>query len=299
MTAICYEFEHPAIAFVDGADALRYLNARLSQRIEAGASGTLQDAAALNSKGRCDAFFQVISLEEKWLLYQSNDPDRTALPALKQFLVADRVTVTDSHEQYSLYHLVDITSEELPLPDKAYGIVQHHNSFIIKYPRVGNAGYDLLLHHSDQDTLSVLLQQATSLSHQEFELRRMKSGQVSYPQEINDKHFFLESGHTHSYSTEKGCYVGQEAVEMSLARGKLPAGMMRFRLPEASAAPGDTITNEEDKTIGSVLSSAIEDATGNSYGFARIRKAQEYTDSLPMYVDGKEGILYPITKELL
>lgn len=293
MTEGYYRFKIPAIFTVTGPDTVRYMNARLSQRVDDLESGEYRLAAALNGQGRTLGFFTFFSTQNGFILYQDEEQTDSATAAFLKFKVADRVEVT-SLTGYRLVHVLAPAGSSFPypLPDKDLSVTSV--TYILRRDRLGSPGYDILFPESDK-TLNNWLQSEPAMSDEQFEYKRVNTGFPSFPREINESTFFLEADVADAYSSHKGCYVGQEAIEMALSRGKLPAKIMRFSLP-GGALPekGAKVINPgQSIAIGSVISAIRDPSSDTVFGFARIRKYDD-AERLEVTIGDVSGRLFNI-----
>lgn len=65
-------------------------------------------------------------------------------------------------------------------------------------------------------------------------------------------------------SFSKGCYPGQEVVARARYLGEVKRHLLRLTLPTGTpAAPGDTVTGEEDRPVGTILLADTGNATAD------------------------------------
>lgn len=277
-----YQFTDPLVLHVHGPDARRYLNARLSNSIDSVSSTSAIPSAILNAQGKTEGYFFVLEAPEGYLLYCSGGAHEQVIGAFKRFLVADRLSVTMLPD-CTLRHLIASQDEILSLfpdavPTTRFGTSQSEGHTLIRTDRTGQTGFDVLCTKPELETdlsAKVSKTESTPLSENQFEVLRIQFGEPSFPQELNESSIFSESELHHSVSFSKGCYVGQEALEMLAARGKLPARVARVQSNQC-IIPGETIYEDESKKIriGSILSAVADEDSKTYFGFARVKTAK-------------------------
>jgi folate-binding protein YgfZ len=98
--------------------------------------------------------------------------------------------------------------------------------------------------------------------------------------DLPSEFFFPELQLDDAVSHRKGCYVGQEAVEMVRSRGKLPAKIMRAQIQGIIETGNHIIKTGSDETVGSVVSIALDHKHNTTWSFARIRKYADLPSAL-------------------
>lgn len=277
-----FTFPDPIIISVCGVDSPRYLNARLSNDIKLLAPERAIQSAILTPQGKTEGFFNIIKTDDLFYLYCTGGDFESVVSAFKRFIVADRVSVA-AVSDFELLHIDCPTSEAcaepgIPLPENFLTCVQYQSMHIVRTNRIGATGVDVLYPKSMKTLIESKLHQAqsVSLSVDTYELLRIKYGSLSFPQELNAGYLFAESELTHAVSFSKGCYVGQEALEMLAARGKLPARIVKFSVENTAALTSGSSLFEDaacSKKIGQILSLQFDPRSDRTYGFARVKTA--------------------------
>ncbi len=241
MSGSFFKFEDASLIRVSGRDALRYLNARLTANPKILLAGHHTPAAALTAQGRTEAYFTLANCTDNYLLLAHFGDRSQILRAFRKFIVADQVQTETLHESFALYR---VTSAELGklLPKLAspsgtgtlpeIGKLLHSEAFTCL--RINDLSLDIMLLNDQAAAFEAALQSAglKNLTSAEYHLERIKSKNYTYPFELNEQSLFLEAGLTGAVAENKGCYVGQETVEMVKARGKLPAHICSLVSPQ-------------------------------------------------------------------
>lgn len=277
-----FEIEHPLVFEITGQDAARYLNARLTQDIKKVGVNSSALGAALTPQGKTQAIFFVIRLEEQRFFVVSDSGVRTdILAALKKYIVADRVNVTDVSEAYSLFHILPDAEERAlkgalgvgELPGRgnaslcAYGIACGRN-------RGFGLGVELLIQKVKQGELLSLFEgrKAHQFSRSDISYSRIVSRLPSFPEELNEQSLFSEARFHDALATNKGCYVGQEVVEKVESFAKTARVLQVIECQGCVPLTfGEQILTGEGVSIGKALSNAWNPQLNKTVCFAQVK----------------------------
>lgn len=286
------QFPLVSVFEVTGQDSPRYLHARLTNEIAGLAIGQGCQAAALSAQGKTQGLFCVCRLDKsRFLLICSGGESERILAAVKQFIVADRVTVHDRSAEYKLFHFytdcADFTRRVPSLSAYSPIFQQLEDDFswheipgglIVRRRRASMLGYDVLV---SGDMAAKLAPEAIASGMPEADqslrqLMRLQSARPDFPCEINETRLFSESGLAGAVSFNKGCYIGQEVISKLDATGKLPNVLVLLKLDGvASISPNTGVTLEAEApstpVSGKVLSCAPDPAGSITWCFAAMR----------------------------
>lgn len=268
MSAIAYQFPTPIILEVTGKDSPRYLHARLTNEVKNLKVGSAVLAAALNPQGRTEGLFWVQRVgDQQYYLTCDGGEAEKIISALKRYIVADRVTVTERSQDLMLVHLVG--AETPPISTELNLLAQS----LVK--RLGVSGKDLILPKQSAAALGGEFQRlgAQWLTDSAWQFLRISAGLPTFPAELNPDTIFSEAGLGMAVSFTKGCYVGQEVVEKIDARGRTPRVLRRLRVAgKLSAADVEVLTlGDAPQKIGEIVSSANDPASEVSFAFASLK----------------------------
>lgn len=301
------ELSDSLILHVSGRDSLRYLNARLSNDIKSLSPGHFCKAAALNPQGRTEGFFSVLNLEvNSYLLICDGGDHEKIITALKRYIVADRVEVTDVSSSFSLMHacgegsglrLSEILKSAVP-EGQSNKLFFNQDYKIFPTLRSIYSGYDIILDsNSRTNKLAAFgVSDVTIWDKNAARLQRLRAGIVSFPEELNDSRIFSESGQMDAVSFKKGCYVGQEVIEKIDAFAKIPRILkhviLKGALPDGVSLSDLKIEAEEaePKILGNLISHAYDPAANQTYGFASL-KNQDFTKIKNIKIGNLQGLI--------
>jgi folate-binding protein YgfZ len=292
MSARWYPLSQAVVCKASGKDARRYLNNRLSNDLRSLAYPGSALAAALTAQGKVQGLYTVFATRDEAFLLACDGGARQALfAALGKFIVADRVSLEDVSNAWAFVHL--IASEE-----EARSLAQLFGSesvYMRLSRRLGESGFDLLLPSpSIEETLRVVGDRlGTPMTSADYQLTRLRQGQPTFPDEINEGVVLTECGTRDAVSFTKGCYVGQEVIERSDAIGKLPRTLERVVLSGTHTTLGAPIANARGETIGKIASYAADETSATTYAFALLRTGV-YSAGEQIACEGLQGYITKI-----
>lgn len=226
--SICYFWSHPSVFLVSGPSAERYLHGRCTQDIKSLKDGELRWSLILNPQGRVEGKFLIGRSGEEFYIFsdqlETKSLEDDFLKALLRFKVADQfeiVSIGANVCRLSLY--IKSSSEEYSL--NLFAEKFRNKADILKFKLVAT-GYseELLLFSELSCSLEELRQALTSEislcemdDYNRFRIEQMiPQMNVDIDTTILAPDFPLENFIT----VGKGCYAGQEVVEMATARGR-------------------------------------------------------------------------------
>jgi len=277
-----YTFPSPVVLKVTGKDAVRYMNARLSNDVRAlPVEGTCL-AAALTAQGKTEALFVVLKLgESEFLLYCVGGDHQEVIAAFRRYIVADRVEVKE--ESWALHH---VSSQEGFPALEAEKFLVHESAYLSLQPRLGTTGIDVLVPQGQ--SLPPQLLDAEELSYDEFEALRISHGNPSFPEELNNETLFPEAQFQEPIAFGKGCYVGQEVIEKVDAIGKLSKALRRIRVTgKLEVQKGSELRLSSTPTVvGKIITCSPLAVEGSRPCFATLKTSLPKDASLE--VDGRQ-----------
>ena len=204
---------------LEGRDRERYLQGRITQDIKSMAPSESRLALILSPQGKIEGKFSFSKLNEGFLLFVEVSEElklENFLSALFRFKVADDVLAKDLSSEFTTYTLYSTDKVVLPFEELEEG-------GIIARDLQRGALYcvDLLLPNSlDESELLDILKMNSSASYEDYDLERIKAGFPLVGRDVVDNTLAPDLDISSYVSFKKGCYAGQEVVEMSIARGR-------------------------------------------------------------------------------
>jgi folate-binding protein YgfZ len=302
--AVLFELSNYSLVEVFGDDAIRYLNGRVTQDIKNFAIGEGKKSLLLSPQGRIEAHFLILRDEDKFIFII--DPSDTNFEeALFRFRVADAVEGNNNSELYKLYSLQGPSSSEIlnsfgfkKLPEHPYqhavNIIENISYRIIFHPRGEMQGFDIIIPQNQVQTFINQMQKNKHLilgSKEGLELVRISTLTPRYDLDLKEKIFAPDINLSELASFSKGCYTGQEVVEMATARGK-PNRKFRLLIGNSLAqipSGADVFAKIEsiDKKVGFATSSAMLPSLGKTMCLSFL-KFDTDEESTPLIIEGLE-----------
>ena len=272
--AVLLELKHNPIFLVSGEDADRYLQGRITQDISLVNKEMSKRSLILSPQGKIQGHFLIVRAEEEGGFFFVSDPldektdTQELISELLKFVVADRVQLKDVSDEYSFFSLQGSKAQSIlgSLGDvspfkKRFFTEKQGGIYIIQNPRFLELGFDILL---KTDSYSVLSPEISSLdicSQSTEELLRIFFGTPRFISEMKAKALAPELVlDDELVSFSKGCYAGQEVVEMAIARGRPSKRLCHFEVASSKEvfSPGSKIhLKDSSKGIGEITSSAV------------------------------------------
>lgn len=282
MSVTWYQPPAPVVFKVSGKDARRYLNNRLSNDIRTLAAGATLRAGALTPQGRVEGLYTLfVDSDETFYLVSTGGERQPLFASLSRYIVADRVSIVDCSGDVFVGH---IGSNAMP----SLGELR---VLLAPCRRIADKGLDFIVLGPSRADIAQAVHEAlgSSLTREEYDLRRFAQGCVDYPTEVNDSVILTEAGLRDAVSFTKGCYVGQEVIERSDAIGKLPRRVERVVFESATGiAPEANMMSGDGKYVGKVLSAFVDTARNVTKTFALLKNGA-YAVNDKVQVDGIVG----------
>jgi folate-binding protein YgfZ len=224
---------------VSGPDATSYLNAIVTNDVEALGPGEACEALLLTPKARVVARMTVLrrSADDFLLLTEPGLGERLRTALLRTRFAAKCEIELEEHSSAIVFGEAD------GIPTRDYGVAAVEVLDADLEPTVGD---------------------------DELELLRIRTGTPRYGREIDDRVLPAEAGlDEHAIDFSKGCYVGQEPVARQHYRGRVNRSL-RVLLVEGVELPEyDAELTHDGKTVGRVTSSARDGDSVVALGYMR------------------------------
>jgi folate-binding protein YgfZ len=223
-----------------GKDALSFLQALVSNDVEALPVGGACDAVYLTPQGRMIADLRVFRRQDDVIVSVPAELTAALAARLDSLVFSEDVQIADISAATSHVTLIDEKMNTRDLVDEP--------------PPQG----------------------VPELSAEEFELRRIERGAAKWGVDMNEETIPLEAGLLErAISQTKGCYVGQEVIIRVLHRG---GGRVAKRLMKITLAPGapaperGTPISVDGASVGAVTSSAFSARDNRALALGYIKR---------------------------
>ena len=224
---------------VRGHDAAVYLQAMVSNDVEALAVGDAREALLLTPKARVIAPLVVLrrSADDFLLLTEAGLGERVRSTLLRSRFAAKCEISIEAHTSFV------VLGEGQGIPSADYGV---------EAVEVLDAGLE--------PTVGV----------DELELLRIRAGTPKWGREIDDRILPAEAGlDRRAVDFEKGCYPGQEPIARQHYRGRVNRTLRVLEIEGEELPEYDAELTFEDKAVGRVTSAAVDG--GNVVALAYVR----------------------------
>jgi tRNA-modifying protein YgfZ len=230
---------------VRGPDAASYLQAMVSNDVEALGPGESCEALLLTAKGRVIAPMTVYrrAADDYVLL-----TERELADTLRATLVRSRFAAKVDIELEEHASVLVVGRETPPggVANREYGV----------------AAYELI----DEETPAW-----GEIGAEELELLRIRAGIPRYGRELDDRVLPAEAGLDRTaIDFEKGCYPGQEPVARQHYRGRVNRTLRVLELEGDEVPEYDAELTYEGKTVGRVTSAARDGGGVIALGYVRV-----------------------------
>ncbi len=230
---------------VRGADAASYLQAMVSNDVEALGIGDACEALLLTAKARVIAPLVVLRRGvDDFLLLTEPGLGEPVHAALLRSRFAAKCQI--EHERHASSLVVGREAPPGGIPNADYGV----------------AAYEVL----DEETPDWL-----EIDDGELELLRIRAGTPRFGREIDDRVLPAEAGlEARAIDFEKGCYPGQEPIARQHYRGRVNRTLRVLEIEGTELPEYDAELEFEGKAVGRVTSAAVDSDRVVGLGFVRV-----------------------------
>ena len=224
---------------VRGPDSASYLQAMVSNDVEALAVGDACEALLLTPKARVIAPLTVLrrGVDDFLLLTEPALGGRVRSVLLRSRFAAKCEIVLEAHES------AVILGEADGIPNADYGVVAVEVLDDDHEPTVGE---------------------------DELEALRIKAGTPRWAREIDDRILPAEAGlDRRAIDFEKGCYPGQEPIARQHYRGRVNRTLRVLEIDGGDIPEYDAEVVFEEKVVGRVTSAAVDDGAVVALAYVR------------------------------
>ncbi|MGH7318003.1 MAG: aminomethyltransferase family protein [Candidatus Rokuibacteriota bacterium] len=269
-----------------GRDRVSFLQGMLSNDVKGLAPGEGCAATFLDAHGKIVSLLAVHCLPDRLVLEMEGGLIAPTLAALDRFLISERVEFEDVSERLGIFTLAGPAARptverilEQAVPElRPYQHMQvTREGLDVRMARSeepGEVTYDLWV---VRDGLARLWERALSLGvqpvgRQAWNILRVEAGVVWHGVDVDASTLLLEAPLEHTYSLNKGCYIGQEVVARIIYRGHVNRKIVGFVFPAARCpASGDRIAVEGHE-VGRLTSAIVSPALGRGLALGFLRR---------------------------
>ena len=304
-TAVLFGRDDLQALRVDGRDAVKFLNAMVTQDIKQLSPNGYGLACLCDAQGAMVATLRVVVTPDVVALWTDRSRVELLRDTLDRYIIADDVELTID-DDLALCELVGPSSAVVAeLAGLAASTALPQAAFVAALPvwhwqgSLGAAASPwmaevpavfLQMARGDLGEIAGQLVQAGALpgSHAAREALRIASGEAKLGIDIDDGSLPLEAGLALAVSFRKGCYLGQEAIAMMKYRGQLRRHLCWVTTVDAEP-PKTTwqLRTTTDKRAGRMGSSVV-DANGRWLGLALIQR-KAYVEGALLNATGDNG----------
>jgi len=255
MSLLLYK-QHSSIFQITGSDAERYLHGRCTQGIKDIKSSEVRWSFILSPQGKVEGSFFIFRIEQGFILVSeiSEVKDKEEfLASLFRFKVADQVFAEDVTNGFTHFTLFNKDSNQ-EVPEVVLEDLSHTN-YSFTLPRGSMLCRDVLVKKDELgSTPSIKNEGITEISDGEYEAYRIISAHPRHSLDITPNIFAPDLPCKIYVSYNKGCYAGQEVVEMASARGRANRTFVKihgdFAPPVNASSELSIITRKDSGEIG-------------------------------------------------
>lgn len=266
---------------VSGSDAERYLHGRVTQNVKALIPGHGAKSLVLTPQGKIQGQFILLREEKTYLLLSDAVQSEPSFrEALLQFKVADDVQLEDLSSRFKVFIALgpetgEMFAESADLGSEAFShaSLAEFGAVLFRYPFGALPGLGFLVPNENEERLITSLALPAG-NERVFETLRILAEIPRMDVDLSEKVLAPEIDLEALAAFDKGCYAGQEVVEMATARGR-PNRMLLLLKGEAATAPpaGSEIFSAKDpgKACGFVSSSCLLAAEAQAWCLAFLK----------------------------
>jgi tRNA-modifying protein YgfZ len=251
---------------VHGSEAVDYLQAQLTNDIEAVGPGQGCYAALLDRKGHMQADMRVLRLDDGVWIDTEPEALSAVLRHLSMYKIGREVEIAELGGERAILSLIgpaaiDVAGAGQLSPEHAHRDVAPGG--LPARAVATDTGVDLICNLGDAEAMRTTLVEAgaAEISEDAAEIVRVESGRPRFGLEMTTATIPQEAGiDDRAVSFTKGCYIGQETVARLHYRGR-PNRHLRGLSLEAPATAGDPIALGE-RELGRIGTAVISPAHG-------------------------------------
>jgi folate-binding protein YgfZ len=299
-----------AITILTGPDRVRYLNAIVTNNVQALGEGHGTVALLLNPQGHILAELEIYAAKDRLTLLSHASVRERTNATLDKYIIMDDVEMEDATAKFGtiaiegprapsvISQATGIEIESLPeyaWRDAKIGWVACR---LIRKSHFGNSGAEILAQREHLGSLwrtlhgSVRASGGTAIGMQALNSLRLEAGIPWFPVDFNDSVIPHEAALENTHiSFSKGCYTGQEIVERVRSRGHVNRVRVRLNFSTEKAPIAGTKLRANGAEAGYVTSEAFSPAAGTAIGMGYLRREHASGGSIVEYDGGTATVM--------
>jgi len=281
---------HAMVSFA-GPDRTRYLNAILTNNIQALTEGQGVRALLLNAQGHILAEFEVYALAAKLLTFSHASVRERTVRTLDKYIIMDDVELEDTTDQEGSFAIEGpraaviveqacrVALEDMPEMAIRDVTIERMPCRLLRRSHWGQPGAEFI---AKREWLPLLWQKLLAgvrarggepVGMSALNALRLEAQAPWFPADFNDTVIPQEAGLEATHiSFTKGCYTGQEIVERVRSRGHVNRKRVNLRFSTSSSPPIGAKVRANGADVGAITSSAFSPAAGRAIGMAYVRR---------------------------
>src|SRR6185437_2791478 len=246
-----FDLNWRALISTSGKDRVRWLHNMVTNSVRDLTPNRGAYNFVLNAQGRILGDLYIFNRGESLLLETDRRQLEALLPALRRFIIMDKVELADAGSSMAAIGLagpksaetlaavgLDVTGmEALEIQDRIVGDSQVQ---IIRGAEQKPNWFEVWSEPSQLPAIAKLLIEAGAkpVGAEALELWRVLRGIPQYGKDIRDRDLPQETGQMQALNFNKGCYIGQEIVERIRSRGQVHRKFTGFEFESDLPEPG-------------------------------------------------------------
>lgn len=259
-----------------GRDVDRYFQGRITQDAKGLSESESRQGLILAPQGKIEGKFSFSKVAEgTLLLVEVSDSYSLSnfISSLFRFKVADDVVATEKSSELDVYTLYSFDALDLSQFENLISL----GVIVRPLKRASLYCVDLLVSKNiSGEELSKSLN-LTIVPFEDYDLQRIRAGYPLLGRDILETTVAPDIDLIDYVSFKKGCYAGQEVVEMSIARGRPNRALVKLEL-EGELSEGSELKLYDqglENNIGYVTSSAFDSQENATYALGFVKTKYE------------------------
>jgi len=302
-----------AVIVPSGPDRARYLNAVLTNNIQALTAGRGCIALLLNPQGHILAEVEVYAEPDRLLTLSHASVRERTVATLDKYIIMDDVQLEDLTDGLGSFAVegprapaiiqqaCGIAIEELPDMSIREVTIEHVSCTILRRSHFGELGAEFIAPAPKLTLLWPKLAAAAKahggapIGTDALNALRLEARVPWFPVDFNDTVIPHEAAVENTHiSFTKGCYTGQEIVERVRSRGQVHRKRVLLKFSDGASTvprPGTKLSAGDGTEVGAVTSAAYSPASRASIGMGYVRGESNAPGSALKYEGGTATVM--------